>query len=109
MEPENWRPVVDATPEFEVTSDESGLAVLPNRGYTGIVTATGHQLRPNPFGLIDVVGLNGLFLIEMEGPCTNYEWLTVVELNLAYWDGHVEEAVFTKTLECPPRQTIIGS
>ncbi len=107
-EPVRGRPVVDATPEFEVTSDESGLAVLPNRGYTGIVTATGHQLRPNPFGAIDVVGMNGLFLIEMEGSCTNYEWLTIVELNLAYWDGHTDEAVFTKVLECPPRQTIIG-
>jgi len=85
-----------------VTTDESGLAALPNRGITGIVTATGHQLRPNPFGEIDVVGRNGVFLIEMEGPCTNYEWLTIVELNLAYWQGDTDEAVFTKKLLCPP-------
>ncbi len=98
-------PVIDAVPEMVVTTDESGLAVLPNRGITGIVTATGHQLRPNPFGEIDVVGRNGVFLIEMEGPCTNYEWLTIVELNLAYWDGETEEAEFTKTLQCPPLET----
>ena len=92
--------VVDAIPEFELTTDESGRAVLPNRGITGIVTETGHQLRPNPFGPIDVVGRNGIFVIEMEGECTNYEWLTVVELNLAYWDGHTDQAEFQKTLRC---------
>ena len=102
-------PVIDEIPEFEVTSDESGLAALPNRGITGIVTATGHQLRPNPFGNIDVVGRNGLFLIEMQGSCTNYDWLTIVELNLAYWDGQTDEAVFTKVLHCPPKQILIGS
>ena len=94
--------VQDAVPEFTLTTDASGSVVLPNRGITGIVTATGHQLRPNPFGVIDVVGTNGTFLIEMEGACTNYEWLTIVELNLAYWHGDTDEAVFTKTLRCPP-------
>ena len=94
--------VLDAAPEFELTTDSSGSAVLPNRGITGIVTETGHQLKPNPFGVIDVVGTNGTFLIEMEGECTNYEWLTIAELNLAYWRGDTDEAVFTKKLRCPP-------
>ena len=94
--------VLDAVAEFELTTDNSGSVVLPNRGITGIVTETGHQLRPNPFGVIDVVGTNGTFLIEMEGECINYEWLTVAELNLAYWRGHTDEAVFTKKLRCPP-------
>ena len=94
--------LVDAVPEFELTTDASGSVVLPNRGITGIVTETGHQLKPNPFGVIDVVGTNGTFLIEMEGACTNYEWLTITELNLAYWRGDTDEAVFTKKLRCPP-------
>ena len=94
--------LVDAIPEFELTTNGNGIAVLPNRGITGIVTATGHQLRPNPFGVIDVVGTNGTFVIEMQGPCINYEWLTIVELNLAYWDGQKDHATFTKTLRCPP-------
>ena len=94
--------VLDAVPEFELTTDNSGSVVLPNRGITGIVTETGHQLKPNPFGVIDVVGRNGTFLIEMEGECINYEWLTVAELNLAYWRGDTDEAVFTKKLRCPP-------
>ena len=94
--------VLDAVPEFELTTDNSGSVVLPNRGITGIVTETGHQLKPNPFGVIDVVGTNGTFLIEMEGACTNYEWLTIAELNLAYWRGNTDEAVLTKKLRCPP-------
>ena len=93
----------DPIPEFYVVTDQSGMATLPNRGITGPLTATGHQLMPNPFGFIDVVGTNGIFLIEMEGAeCTNYEWLTILEMNLAYWDGQTDEAVFTKTLRCPP-------
>ena len=102
VELKDERRVQDAVPEFELATNDSGRAVLPNRGITGIVTATGHQLRPNPFGVIDVVGTNGTFLIEMEGACINYEWLTVAELNLAYWRGHTDEAVFTKKLRCPP-------
>ncbi|MCY4528108.1 MAG: hypothetical protein OXD46_03640 [Chloroflexi bacterium] len=94
--------VLDAVPEYELTTDNSGSVVLPNRGITGIVTETGHQLKPNPFGVIDVVGTNGTFLIEMKGSCTNYEWLTIAELNLAYWRGNTDEAIFTKTLRCPP-------
>ena len=94
--------VLDAVPEFELTTNATGSVVLPNRGVTGIVTETGHQLKPNPFGVIDVVGTNGTFLIEMQGECTNYEWLTIAELNLAYWRGDTDEAVFTKKLRCPP-------
>ncbi len=96
-------PHIDATPEIEVTTDQTGAVVLPNRGTTGMVTQTGHQLQPNPFGIIDVVGYNGLFLIEMTSDqCTNYEWLSIIELNLAFWEGNTEEAVFEKTLRCPP-------
>ena len=102
FEYESRRQFTDAIPEFQVSTDAQGLAVLPNRGITGIVTATGHQLRPNPFGVVDNVGRDGLFVIEMDGECINYEWLTIVDLNLAYWEGFVDEAIITKTLRCPP-------
>ena len=95
--------IIDTIPEISVSTDESGSVTLPNRGITGILTSTGHLLRPNPFGMIDLVGVNGIFLIEMTSDeCTNYEWLTIVELNLAYWDGQTDHAEFTKTLRCPP-------
>ena len=92
---------MDEIPEIDVRTDRDGLAVLPNTGITGVVTKTGHQLRPNPFGIIDVVGRNSVFLIEMTGDCTDYSWLAVSQLNLAYWAGDTERAVFTRTLQCP--------
>ncbi len=96
-------PFVDDIVEFTVSTNDDGIATPPNRGITGIQTVTGHQLRPNPFGVISVNGTNGLFIIEMIGEeCTNYEWLTLVELNIAYWDGQTDHAEFTKTLSCPP-------
>ena len=102
--------VVDPEPEFALTTDGEGIVRLPNRGITGIVTATGHQLRPNPFGAIDVVGRNGIFIIEMDGAfCTNYEWLTVVDLNLAYWGGQEGDAVIDRTFRCPPAVVAGGS
>ena len=94
--------LIDATPEFEVTTGTDGSVELPNRGIIGPATQTGHQLRPNPFGIIDVVGLNGLFLLEMVGECTNYAWLSIVDLNLAYWAGETASSVVSRTLVCPP-------
>ena len=95
--------IIDTIPEITVSTGEAGSVTLPNRGITGIPTSTGHLLRPNPFGIIDLVGVNGIFLVEMtSNQCTNYEWLTIVELNLAYWNGQTEHAEFTKTLRCPP-------
>ena len=42
-------------------------------------------------------GTDGTFIIEMTSDeCTNYEWLTIVALNLAYWDGQADHAEFTK-------------
>ena len=95
--------MAERDPEFTVVTDESGSVQLPNRGGTGVRTSTGHLLRSNPFGLIDLVGINGIFIIEMvSDECANYEWLTVVDLNLAYWEGQSEQAEFTKILRCPP-------
>ena len=103
QEPGETRRIVDSIPEFTVITDHSGRAVLPNRGVTGPVTESGHQLRPNPFGVIDVVGYNSIFLIELVGECTDYDWLTIVEVNLAYWEGHTNESVFRRTLQFPLR------
>ena len=101
---------IDGTPEFQSINDHRGIVPLPNRGVTGKVTATGHQLRPNPFGVIDPSGTNGLFLVEMlTGKCTDYAWLSIVDLNLAYWSGQTDEAVeavFEITFQCPDAEVL---
>jgi hypothetical protein len=70
--------IADGAPDFELTLKD-GIAALPNRP-TGLdapfTTLTGFTLRPNPFGRIDVVGTNGVFLVELErGNQTEWSWL----------------------------------
>jgi hypothetical protein len=83
-------------PTFEVEI-RNGTAFLPNRP-TGLdqpfTTATGHTLKPNPFGRIDVVGTNGVFLVEI-----NYQgqrewaWLKAWQLVDAFARGNREVAM----------------
>ena len=85
----NGRPEIDSTPEITETTDGSGELTLPNRDVTReVTTATGHSLRPNPFGDIMNAGQNSLFLVEVERPGADnlYGWLSLYEFNLAYWE-----------------------
>lgn len=83
---------VDNIPEFTLTTNPSGVAILPNRPIPGgnVVTATGHTLRPNPFGLLSVVGTDGVFLMEInhEGR-TTVKPLVIAEAIVAYARGTV--------------------
>jgi hypothetical protein len=63
---------------------ENGLARLPARA-TGLAapftTLTGHTLAPNPFGRIDVVGGNGVFLVRLNrAGISEWEWLKIWQL-----------------------------
>ncbi|MCK9222932.1 MAG: hypothetical protein M0Q40_09995 [Limnochordia bacterium] len=84
-------------PVIEGMTDVHGRFILPNREISKeIITPTGHQLRANPFGHINVVGLNGLFLCEAQIDGNKvYGWLGIWEFNLAYWNGNEEEAEYT--------------
>ncbi len=68
-----------------------GSAILPNRA-TGLeepfTTLTGHKLSPNPFGRLDVVGTNGVFLVRMDtNGQTEWAWLKAWQLVDAYFRG----------------------
>ncbi len=88
--------IPDQPPAFEVEV-RNGTAFLPNRP-TGIdqpfTTVTGHTLKPNPFGRLDVVGSNGVFLVEV-----NYQgqrewaWLKAWQLVDAFARGNREVAI----------------
>ncbi|MBI4516696.1 MAG: thrombospondin type 3 repeat-containing protein, partial [Deltaproteobacteria bacterium] len=89
---------IDNTPEIAGTTDENGIMRLPNRPVTPMSTptATGHQIRPNPFGQIYVVGTNGTMLVKIiKNNEESFRWLTLSELNVAYWSGNTEVAVIT--------------
>ncbi|GIV01399.1 MAG: hypothetical protein KatS3mg015_0229 [Fimbriimonadales bacterium] len=87
--------IPDAPPVFEVDI-ANGTAFLPNRP-TGLdqpfTTATGHTLKPNPFGPIDVVGTNGVFLVEIEYEGQReWSWLKAWQLVDAYARGNRQVA-----------------
>jgi PKD repeat protein len=80
---------IDNVPEISVTTDENGLALLPNRSVgTPVSTRTGHHLTDNPLGIINVVGKNDEFLVGIaRGTHQEYQWLDVTQFNLAAWRG----------------------
>lgn len=83
-------------PTFEVEV-RNGTAFLPNRP-TGLeqpfTTLTGHTLKPNPFGRIDVVGSNGVFLVEIDYQGQHeWAWLKAWQLVDAFARGNREVAI----------------
>ncbi|MBI4019111.1 MAG: hypothetical protein HY364_02560 [Candidatus Aenigmarchaeota archaeon] len=78
------------------TTNNNGELVLPNQPVHSLTTATGHTLKPNPFGAISVTGDNGLFLIEISARGQKYyHVMTIHEFNLAYWKGFRSTAVYS--------------
>jgi hypothetical protein len=81
--------VIDNVPEISVETDGAGIALLPNRPVGDPVsTHTGHTLTDNPLGVIDIVGRNDEFLVEIrKGAHQEFQWLDVTQFNLAAWRG----------------------
>ena len=81
------------------TLDHNGIFRLPNQPILedGPVTvATGHTLRPNPFGRIHVCGFNGNLLLRVDWNDTCYYYmLTAWELNVAYAHGNKDAHTIT--------------
>lgn len=91
------RNTIGGEPIFTGTTDSDGKYSLPNQKAPQITTATGHTLKDNPFGEIDVNARNGLFLIEVSvGSKKYYHILTIHDFNLAYWRrGSKDTAEYT--------------
>ena len=90
-------------PEFSVKTGRAGEAVLPNKPAPQHHTHQGFTLHPNPFGKINVVGGNAVMFIKVEARGqTDYTWMDITELNMAFWEGRKEKATFTKQTHIPP-------
>ncbi len=79
-----------AAPVATGTTDANGVCQLPNRAPASTTTtATGHTLRANPFGTVNVVGQNGTLLIEMSRGADDfdYRFMSIIQFNLAFWGG----------------------
>lgn len=95
------------TEEYPVVSgktNEKGEIVVPPQPImedAPVKLATGHVLRPNPWGRVNVVGGNMVFLIRAKlGDQTEYRFLKSLEANVAYWRGAKENWI------CPMRFAI---
>ena len=76
------------SPGIEVTTGADGTAALPNRAAGGpLTTATGHTLRDNPFGAIDVANKNMILVEIRKGTHQEFAWLANTDLNLLAWRG----------------------
>ena len=56
---------------------------------TSTTTNTGHTLQDNPFAVIDMVGKNDEFLMELiKDNHQEYKWLDITEFNTTAWQGN---------------------
>ena len=82
----SWQPI------YTGTADADGIVTLPNVGTLEpgpVTTLTGHTLKPNPWGRLNVVGTNGSLMIRIDGyGQRDYAFHRVSEFNCAYWAGH---------------------
>lgn len=98
------RPQIAPTPKYKGTSNIAGEFRLPNSSLdldAFRAEPMGNVLSSNPFGPLECVGTNGLLLVECETsidgkPNKLYGWLTVIEANLAFWNGETDNAI----IEC---------
>lgn len=95
---------IDGTPEISGVTDSSGLLTLPNRpAGGGTTTRSGHVLHDNPFGVIDIVGVQNRFLVGIQqGSHEEFAWLDITAFNLAYWQGDTDYHVYDLQTHLPP-------
>lgn len=71
-------------PAFEATTDVNGILILPKRPVSQpdpLQSISGHVLKPNPFGAIDLDGKNGVLLLKaMVGNVDEWAWLKLWQL-----------------------------
>lgn len=79
-------------PTFSGYTDSSGRMLLPNRPVGGgTTTATGHTLRPNPFGKLSVVGQDGTMLVKISWQGQeDFRWMEIIQLNEAFRRGETQ-------------------
>lgn len=84
---QGWSEEIDNIPEIVGTTNSCGRFLLPNWSVNGsLMTRTGHTLRDNPFGVVDVVGPGNEFLMKFnKGGFEDFQWLPLLDLNLFYW------------------------
>lgn len=104
-------PVLHGDPLFTGTTDHDGRFHLPNQDAPHVVTfgAThentggGYELHDNPFGLIHVVGPNGIMMIEITARGQrDYAFVEIPQFNIACAKQGADEATVDVPTTLPP-------
>ena len=82
--------------------------VLPNRSTPRITTEDGFTLHDNPFGQISFTGARNVFFIRIAARGqTDYTWLDVADVNLAYFNNVHNIATFARATHIPPANALL--
>jgi len=94
------------SPDITGRTDKTGKFLLPNRPAPNVKTygypQTGYEQRDNPFGQIHVVGVNGVFLVEITARGqTDYKFFDITQMNLACARSNKKAATLTLATPLP--------
>ncbi len=87
---------IPETPVETLLTNAGGIVELPNRFAPSVTVVSGHTQKNNPFGEIDTSGHNGSMIVKItKGNEEWFRYLTIVDLNMAYWSGNTTSATIT--------------
>ena len=94
---------LDKTAEISGVTGTDGVFPLSNRSANGgAATANGHVMHDNPFGVVDIIGNQGLFLVRLaQDDHEEFHWLDITDFNLAYWLGDTISHTITLSSQVP--------
>jgi DNA-binding beta-propeller fold protein YncE len=94
---------LDNIAEISGATGPDGVFPLPNRSANGgVVTANGHVMHDNPFGVVDIIGNQGLFLVRLtQDDHEEFHWLDITDFNPAYWLGNTVSHTLTLSSHVP--------
>jgi len=94
---------IDETPKTEGKTDASGRIALKNSPVPEVEPSfMGFEMKPNPFGRVNNHGQESTMFVTISARGqTEYRWLTVSMLNLAYWQGHQDTYTVTYRTKVP--------
>jgi len=94
---------IDATPEIDGVTDADGIFHLTNRSANGgTTTQNGHTLHDNPFGVVDIIGNQNIFLARLSRDAhEEFLWMDITDFNLAYWLGDTISHTFKISSHLP--------
>ncbi len=94
---------LDNIPEITGMTGADGMLLSNRAAGGGVTTRTGHTLRDNPFGIVDVVGVRNRFLTKLsKEDHEEFVWLDITAFNLAYWQGHTDSYTLDISSHVPP-------